>query len=203
MLNFYFLCMFLFFSGVITGFILMRQTSNCFFLIICCDAIYSFLWVRRLRKRANARNFSFIVFSWWKIDHYQLVWFLKISASWLAESMSINPKQCKIFLSAERRNYYKKLKLKNDWQVPWKTVTKKQNGGQVFWEQHLNSKFKGWCQKHKHAKYKQLDNGFDQSDSCRWSVLRQNKNKLSAVCLKYFCIYYEQVITWFFLCNLE
>ena len=34
--------------------------------------------------------------------------------------------------------------VKNDWQVPWKTVTKAQNGGQVRWEQqHFNSKFDG------------------------------------------------------------
>ena len=69
----------------------------------------------------------------------------KISAFWLAESMSINPKQCKNQKFFERRKtkLVRKVEIKNDWQVPWNTVTKKQNGGQVCWEQHIKSKFQG------------------------------------------------------------
>ena len=48
-------------------------------------------------------------------------------------------------LSAERNTkLVQKVEIINDWQVTWKTVAKKQNGGQVCWDQqHLNSKFKG------------------------------------------------------------
>ena len=70
----------------------------------------------------------------------------KISAFWLTESMSINPKHCKNLKIFECRKtkLVQKVEIKNDWPVPWKTVTKKENGGQVCWEQqHLNSKFKG------------------------------------------------------------
>ena len=49
-LNVYFLCMFSFFSGVITLVILMRRTSNCFAYYLLGYGIYSFLWVSKLRK---------------------------------------------------------------------------------------------------------------------------------------------------------
>ena len=37
----------------------------------------------------------------------------------------------------------------------------------------------------------------------RVDPVRKNKNKLSAVCLKCLYVHYQQVITWFFSCNLE
>ena len=89
---------------------------------------------------------------WCKFDLHQVGWYLgnnirtKISAFWLAKSMSINPTQWKNlkFFECRKTKLVQKVEIKNDWQVPWKTVAKKQNGGQVCWEQqHLNSKFKG------------------------------------------------------------
>ena len=67
----------------------------------------------------------------------------KISAFWLAESISINPKQrknLKFFWECRKTKLVQKVEIKNDWHVPWKTITKKQNGGQACWEQPpLNS----------------------------------------------------------------
>ena len=62
----------------------------------------------------------------------------KISAFWLAKSMSINPKQCrKLKLSAKKKN-----EIKNDWQL-WllnrSRAMEKQNGGQKMKQQYSNS----------------------------------------------------------------
>ena len=49
-----------------------------------------------------------------------------MSAFWLAESMPINPKQCKKlkFFECRKTKLVQKVEIKNDGRVPRKTVTK-------------------------------------------------------------------------------
>ena len=133
-LKFYFLCMFSFFPGVITGVILMRQTSNCFFLIISLDGIFIFLWVSRLRKCFRSDKGSMLetlaslCFHGGNLTHY-LVWYLiiyfqKFQHSDWQRGCELIPNSAKswIFLSAESWNWNMTGTLKrSNKKTKWRT----------------------------------------------------------------------------------
>ena len=112
----------------------------------------------------------------------------------MAQSMSINPKQSKNlkFFECRKKKLVQKCEIKkNVWQVPWKTVTKKQNGGQVCWEQqHLNLKFRLVLSLHKtirfHVAARLFSNRSHKTSKCGEDV----SNTHSAIVCHFFCSYH-------------